>query len=146
MRKLIFPLAAVAVALLAAGCTGPEQKLGRGLSNCFEVIRWGELQSSIVDNTIEPIPGTGYYGAVHGFDKSIARMGLGVFEVATFPIPTPSYKPLFTNYLAANPVYPESYKPGRLSNSLFDTDTYTGFTGGDVAPWFPGSRFVVLPH
>jgi putative exosortase-associated protein (TIGR04073 family) len=146
MRKIIFPLAAVAAALLATGCTGPEQKLGRGLSNCSEAIRWGELRSSVEQNAIEPMPGNGYFGLIHGFDRSLARMGLGVFEVATFPIPMPTYKPIFTKYIAADPVYPKSYAPGLVSDALFDTDTFTGFTGGDVAPWVPGSRFSVLPH
>src|ERR1039457_2558758 len=94
MRKLIFPLIAVAAALFAAGCTGPEQKLGRGLSNTFEVVRWGELRSSIELNAVEPIPGTGYFGFLHGFDRSLQRTGIGLLEVVTFPVPTPTYKPL----------------------------------------------------
>jgi hypothetical protein len=46
--------------------------------------------------------------------------------------------------MSADPVFPESYKPGLVSDALFDTDTYTGFSGGDVAPWFPGSRFSIF--
>ena len=42
------------------------------------------------------------------------------------------------------PVFPDSYKPGLPGNSIFDTDTLVGFSGGDVAPWFPGSRFTTL--
>jgi hypothetical protein len=53
---------------------------------------------------------------------------------------------MFTKYIAPDPVFPESYKPGLLSDSLFDTDTYSGFSGGDVAPWVPGSRFSIFPH
>jgi putative exosortase-associated protein (TIGR04073 family) len=146
MRKIIFPLAAVAVALLANGCTGPEQKLGRGFSNCYEVVRWGELRSSIEKNAVEPIPGTGYFGFIHGVNRSLGRAGLGVFEVATFPIPMPTYKPIFTQYFEPDPVFPISYAPGLLSDAMFDTDTYTGFSGGDVAPWFPGSRFQVFDN
>ena len=146
MRKIIFPLIAVAAALFAAGCTGPEQKLGRGLSNTYELVRWGELRNSIVQNTVMPVPGSGYYGFVHGFDRSLQRAGLGVLEVATFPIPMPTYQPMFTKYFAPDPVFPESYTPRALSDSLYDTDTYTGFTGGDVAPWFPGSRFSVFDN
>ena len=33
-----------------------------------------------------------------------------------------------------------------MSDALFDTDTYTGFSGGDVAPLFPGSRFSVFDN
>jgi putative exosortase-associated protein (TIGR04073 family) len=146
MRKIFFPLAAVAVALYVAGCTGPEQKLGRGLSNTFEVVRWGELRRSVEMNSIEPLPGTGYFGLVHGFDRSVARAGLGVFETVTFPIPTPTYRPMFTKYIEPDPVFPESYKPGLFSDSLFDTDTYTGFSGGDVAPFIPGSRFSIFTN
>jgi putative exosortase-associated protein (TIGR04073 family) len=144
MHKLIFPFAAVAVALFATGCTGPEQKLGRGLSNSFEVIRWGELRRSVEQNAVEPLPGTGYFGFVHGLDRSLARAGMGVFETVTFPIPTPTYKPIFTQYFAPDPVFPMSYEPGLVSDGLFDTDTYTGFSGGDAAPWVPGSRFTVF--
>jgi len=146
MRKLIFPLAFVALAMFAAGCTGPEQKLGRGLSNTFEVVRWGELRRSVELNGVEPLPGTGYFGLIHGIDRSLARTGLGVFETVTFPIPTPTYQPIFTKYIAPDPVFPESYKPGRWSDALFDTDTYTGFCGSDVAPWVPGSRFSVFDN
>ena len=146
MRKIIFPLAALAAALLATGCTGPEQKLGRGLSNCYEVVRWGELRRSVELNTVEPISGTGYFGFIHGVDRSLGRAGLGVFEVVTAPIPMPTYGPIFTKYFAPDPVFPANYEPGLLSDSLFDTDTYTGFSGGDVAPWVPGSRFSVFDN
>lgn len=146
MRKIIFPLAAIVVALFAVGCAGPEQKLGRGLSNTYEIVRWGELRRSVELNSIEPLPGTGYYGLIHGFDRSLARTGLGVMETLTFPIPTPTYQPMFTKYLAPDPVFPANYKPGHISDSLFDTDTYTGFSGGDVAPWVPGSRFTIFDN
>ena len=146
MRKLIFPLAAVAAALLATGCTGPEQKLGRGLSNCYEIVRMGELRQSIEHNAVESLPGTGYFGFVHGLNRSLARTGLGVFETVTFPIPMPTYKPMFTKYFVPDPVFPESYSPNLLSDALFDTDTYTGFSGSDVAPMVPGSRFSIFDN
>jgi putative exosortase-associated protein (TIGR04073 family) len=144
MRKMLLPLAAVAVALLATGCTGPEQKLGRGLTNTYELVRWGELRRSVEANEIEPLPGTGAYGLIRGFNRSVARATLGVFETATFPIPTPTYRPMFTKFLDPDPVFPESYTPGLLSDGLLDTDTYTGFSGGDIAPFIPGSRFQVF--
>ena len=146
MRKIIFPLVAVAAALFAAGCAGPEQKLGRGLSNTYELVRWGELRRSVEQSAVLPMSGDGYYGFIHGFDRSLQRAGLGVMEVTTFPIPMPNYHPMFTSYFSPNPVFPESYAPGLLSDALFDTDTYTGFSGGDVAPWFPGSRFSVFDN
>ena len=130
--------------LLVAGCSGPEQKLGRGLSNTMEVIRWGELRHSVEEDAVFATPGYGHYGIIHGFDRSLQRVGLGVYEVATFPLP--SYQPILTKYYAADPAYPESYKPGLPADSLFDTDTYSGYSGGDVLPLIPGSRFKVFDN
>ena len=162
MRKIILPLAALAVVFLAAGCTGPEQKLGRGLSNTYEIVRWGELRRSVELATVEPLPGYGDYGLLHGIDRSLQRTGIGVFEVVTFPFPTPTYGPIFAidplknpvnlqsvyteKKFSPDPVFPSSYKPGRYSDRLFDTDTYTGFSGGDVAPWVPGSRWSIFQN
>jgi putative exosortase-associated protein (TIGR04073 family) len=144
MRKMIFPLVAALAALFAAGCTGPEQKLGRGLSNTFEVVRWGELRHSVEQNAVLETPGSGYYGFIHGFDRSVQRTGLGLYEVVTFPVP--SYKPVLAKSFSPDPAFPESYKPGLLSDALFDTDTFTGFSGGDVAPFVPGSRFQIFDN
>ena len=144
MRKIIFPIAAVLTALFAAGCAGPEQKLGRGLSNTLEVVRWGELRASVEENTVISREGFGYYGLIHGIDRSLARTGLGIYETVTFPIP--SYTPIWTKTLSPDPDGPDSYKPGLFSDPLFDTDTYTGFSGGDVAPFVPGSRFKVFDN
>jgi len=144
MRKIIFPIAAVLTALFATGCTGPEQKLGRGLSNTMELVRWGEMRQSVEQNSVLESPGYGYYGAIHGFDRSLQRAGLGIYETVTFPIP--SYAPICTKSFAPDPVGPESYKPGLYSDALFDTDTYTGFSGGDVAPLVPGSRFKIFDN
>jgi putative exosortase-associated protein (TIGR04073 family) len=152
MHKLILPLAAVAVAVFATGCAGPEQKLGRGLSNSYEVVRWGELRRSVEQNATEPLVGTGYFGIIHGFDRSVTRAGIGLFETVTFPFPTPTYAPSFKNFYETDPsgealvdpVFPRSYAPGLISDPMFDTDTYTGFSGSDVVPFIPGSRFSVF--
>jgi putative exosortase-associated protein (TIGR04073 family) len=144
MHKLILPLAAVTVALFATGCSGPEQKLGRGITNTYEIVRWGELRRSVEEGAIEPMPGQGCYAFIHGFDRSLARTGVGLAETLTFPIPTPTYDPICTSYLSPDPVFPESYKPGLIADPMFNTDTYTGFSGGDVAPWVPGSRFSIF--
>jgi len=74
----------------------------------------------------------------------VARTGLGLYEMITFPFPP--YHPIATKYFTPGPAYPESYKPGLISDPLFDTDTYTGFSGGDIAPFVPGSRFKVFDN
>ena len=139
-------LAVVALAaLLTSVCAGPEQKLGRGMSNVFEVVRMGEMRRSIEQTAVLDSPGTGYTaGAVRGLNRSLARTGVGVVEIVTFPFPP--YNPMFTHYLAPQPAFPESYQPRLVSDSLFDTDTYTGFSGGDVAPLVPGSRFKIFDN
>ena len=132
-------------ALLTSGCAGPEQKLGRGISNCYELVRMGEMRRSIEQTSVLDSPSAGFTaGAVRGFDRSLTRAGVGVYEVVTFPLPP--YHPVLTRYLNPGPVFPESYKPSLLSDALFDTDTYTGFGGGDIAPFIPGSRFKVFDN
>jgi putative exosortase-associated protein (TIGR04073 family) len=131
--------------LLTSGCAGPEAKLGRGMSNFSEIVRRGEMRRSMEQTAVFDSPDVGYtYGYIRGFDRSMARTGLGLFEIVTFPLPP--YHPIFTKYLAPQPVYPDNYTPGLLSDSMFDTDTYIGFSGGDVAPFVPGSRFKVFDN
>ena len=144
MRNTLSLLAAVAIiALLATGCAGPEKKLGRGFNNIGEVIRMGEMRRSVEQaGVFQGSPAAHGQGLVSGFNKSLARIGVGVYEVVTFPIP--SYDPVFSNYLTPGPSYPDSYKPGLPSDPLFDTDTALGFSGGDVAPIVPGSRFAIF--
>lgn len=140
-----FLAVAVLAALFTSGCAGPEDKLGLGMRNTFEIVRMGEMRRTIEQTAIFDSPEAGFTtGVVRGFDRSLVRTGMGVYEIATFPLPP--YGPVFTKYFAPEPVYPESYKPGLLSDGMLDTDTYTGFSGGDVAPWFPGSRFKVFDN
>ncbi|HEX7653956.1 MAG TPA: exosortase system-associated protein, TIGR04073 family [Verrucomicrobiae bacterium] len=145
MRKLIFPILAAGLGLAFVGCAGPEHKLGRGISNTYELVRWGDMRRTIEQTSVLNCPDSGYtYGAYSGFHKSVVRAGTGIYEVLTFPLPP--YHPIFTNYISARPVSPESYKPTLISDPLFDTDTFTGFSGGDVAPFIPGSRFRVFDN
>jgi hypothetical protein len=63
---------------------------------------------------------------------------IGAFEVVTFPLGgDPIMKPV-------GPVYPDSYKPRLPAASSLQTDNNLGFSGGDVAPTLPGSRFRVF--
>jgi putative exosortase-associated protein (TIGR04073 family) len=145
MRKIIFPLLTVAAALFAVGCAGPEDKLGRGISNSFEAVRLGELRRSVEQTAVFDSPSAGYTtGFIRGLDRSIARTGIGLYEVVTFPIPP--YHPIATKYLTPGPAIPDSYKPGLAADPLFETDTYAGFSGGEVAPFIPGSRFRVFDN
>jgi len=144
MTKTLFLLGAIAFAgLLSTGCAGPEKKLGRGLNNVGEVVRWGEFRRSREQAGIwhGPAAANGV-GTIRGINRSLARIGVGIYEVVTCPIP--SYDPVLTHYLAPAPVYPESYKPGLSNDPLYATDTNLGFSGGDVAPIVPGSRFAIF--
>jgi hypothetical protein len=46
--------------------------------------------------------------------------------------------------LTPSPVYPDSYTPNLVEDSSFATDTNLGFSGGDVNPLMPGSRFRIF--
>ena len=144
MRNTFSFLAAlVIVGALASGCANTERKFGRGMSNFGEVARGGELRRTVEETAVLQSPDAGYtVGFVRGIDRSVARTGVGLYEIITFPFPP--YHPIFTRYLAPEPVYPDNYKPDLISDSMFDTDTYIGYGGGDVAPFVPGSRFQVF--
>jgi len=146
MRNKFPLLGALAITgLLAAGCAGPERKLGRGMGNTFELVRWGEMRRAVEQTAMFDSPDTAYTtGAIRGFNRSLARAGVGLYEVVTFPVP--SYDPVATKYLKPDPVYPDNYKPRLLDDANFSTDTALGFTGGDIAPILPGSRFRVFDN
>jgi len=48
--------------------------------------------------------------------------------------------------MTVNPVYPDSYKPHLLADPTFGPDNSLGFSGGDVAPIIPGSRFRIFDN
>jgi len=136
-------LAGVAVlGLGASGCAGPEQKLGRGLNNVTEFARMGEIRRSMEQTGVwegsDKVYTTGF---IRGFNRSVARTAVGLYEVVTFPFP--SYDPVF---FPENPVYPDSYTPNLLADPAFSPDSALGFSGGDVAPMIPGSRFRIFDY
>ena len=141
----IFPFLGTVViaAAMSAGCSSAEKKFGRGVSNMTEFARLGEMRRSIEQTGLFEQPG-GHYatGFIRGLNKSLARTGVGIYEVVTAPFPP--YDPVFTDYLSPNPSYPDNYRPDLIDDSLFATDTHMGFSGGDVAPYIPGSRFKVF--
>jgi putative exosortase-associated protein (TIGR04073 family) len=144
MRNRLTILATLVIAgALVSGCANTEKKLGRGMSNMAEPFRLGEMRRSIEQTALFEQPG-GHYatGFVRGLSKTLARTGVGVYEVVTCPFPP--YDPVFTGYLSPNPAYPDNYQPDIIEDSLFATDTNMGFSGGDVAPYVPGSRFKIF--
>lgn len=146
MRNRFYLVAVVMVGyVLATGCAGPEKKLGRGINNTLEIIRLGELNRSIEQTALFESPRAGYtVGLVRGVNRTLARTGLGLYEIITFPLP--SYRPIWTNYLSATPAYPDSYKPGRPASQVFATDVDLGFSGGDIIPWIPSARFKIFEN
>jgi len=144
MKNIRFALlSAASLALLAAGCAGPENKIGRGSTEIFQAAGMDDMRRSIEQTAIFESPSIAYTtGVARGFDAEMTRLGVGIAEVATFPFPP--YAP----YMKSLGDYPgpESYRPGRYSDALFDTDTYNGFSGGEVAPFVPGSRFKIFDN
>jgi putative exosortase-associated protein (TIGR04073 family) len=141
MRKQILLFSALALtAVFASGCANTEQKFGRGMRNTYEIVRLGELRRSMEQTALFDSPETGYtLGVFRGMNRTLARTGVGIYEMVTAPIPP--YHPVFTRYLKPEPVYPDNFTPGLLEDSLFATDDNLGFSGGDVLPFVPGSRF-----
>lgn len=143
MRKLNSSVAAVIFsALLVTGCAGPEQKLGRGISNVTELTRMGELRRSVEQTAIWEGNEKAYTtGVIRGFNRSLVRTGVGLYEILTFPFP--GYDPVF---LPADPVYPDSYTPNFIADPITSPDSALGFSGGDVVPFVPGSRFRIFDY
>jgi putative exosortase-associated protein (TIGR04073 family) len=144
MRHTISLMAGIALAaLFTAGCAGPEKKLGRGITNATEFARLGDIRRSQEQTRLFDSPNSSPATAfIRGFDLSVKRTVLGVYEMATFPLP--SYDPVFTSYVTPHPVHPDNFRPNPPAGTATETDTHVGFSGGDVAPWFPGSRFHVF--
>ncbi len=133
------------LAIWSVGCAGPEQKLGRGLGNITEVARMGEFQRAEEQGGIFGGPDSGIFtGFVTGLNHTLAREGMGVYEVVTSPFPP--YGPILVKYVNPKVVYPDSFQPRNFSDSAFDTDAYAGFSGGEVFPLSPGSHFRVFDN
>src|SRR4051794_41852075 len=73
---------------------GPTRKLGRGIANiAFGVTEIVQTPAEI--NEREGNSAAASYGVVRGFGRFFVRLGMGVYEVTTFPFPTTraSYRP-----------------------------------------------------
>jgi putative exosortase-associated protein (TIGR04073 family) len=149
--KLILSGALFLAVTLVVGCKGPERKLGRGISNVTEFARLGEVRRSMEQTALFESPDAAYTrGAIKGFNRSVLRTLVGAYEIVTAPIP--SYDPWLkpgNRYMpdaTVEPDYPDSYKPSLVSDGTFNTDSNLGFSGGDVAPFVPGSRFRIFDY
>src|SRR5207249_3253586 len=140
LPSLVLVLVACA---FAAGCANTEKKFGRGFNNAFEIVRGGEFRRTMEQTALFDSPDTAYStGFFRGINRSLARTGIGIYEMATAPFPP--YDPVATYYLAPGPVYPDNYQPDLVEDSMFATDSDLGFSGGDILPMVPGSRFRIF--
>ncbi|HRZ38119.1 MAG TPA: exosortase system-associated protein, TIGR04073 family [Candidatus Paceibacterota bacterium] len=151
MRNKIFPMVAGLTVLFAAGCAGPENKLGRGINNLTEFARLGEINRSVEQTFLWDGPQSAYTtGLIRGINRSLVRTGVGLYEVVTFPIP--SYDPVLRpggpilHDASVDPPHAASYTPHMISSTTFEPDAALGFSGGDIAPFVPGSRFRIFDY
>ena len=72
----------------------PFLKLGRGLSNV--ALGWMEIPINVDKGYHEPDQAAGFFGGlVLGVAKTFGRMAIGVYETATFWLPSPEhYRPI----------------------------------------------------
>jgi putative exosortase-associated protein (TIGR04073 family) len=144
MRNTL-PFLALAL-LMTAGCAHvakTETKFGRGFANTFEIVRGGELRRTMEQSALFDSPDTAYStGFFRGLNRTFARTGIGIYEMVSAPFPP--HHPIATDHLTPGPVYQDSYKPTLIEDSMFSTDANLGFSGGDVAPMIPGSRFRIF--
>ena len=137
----------IAASLFAVGCAGPEHKLGRGIVNATEFARGGEISRSFEQTALFQGPEVGYTsGVIHGINQSVKRTAYGIYEIATFPVPNAKGKDYGPVLLPEGPQYPASYRPHLISDQVVSPDSSLGFGGGDIAPWFPGSRFRIFDN
>jgi putative exosortase-associated protein (TIGR04073 family) len=74
----------------AAWAQDPVHKMGRGVVNVLT--GWIELPKQVQLGILEhnPVAGAGW-GLVKGLGLTVLRMGIGVYEAVTFPIPYPKH-------------------------------------------------------
>ena len=132
---------ALAGVVFLAGCEGPATKMGRGISNTGELLRWGELRYEMEQGAVWDGRSGVTKGFLKGFCRSLARTGVGVAEIVSSP-----FGPYDKGFIyPAYPRYPDNYTPSPMADSMWDPSTRIGFgPRGDIAPFVPGSRFTVF--
>ena len=91
---LLVPAASADIQAPPGSDYGPTRKLGRGLSNFFLGV--AEIPDTYARvNDFEGNSAAAGFGAVKGLGRALARIGVGAWEVLTFPFPTnkDSYRP-----------------------------------------------------
>ena len=89
MRNTL-PLVAAAFlsTALLTGCANTERKFGRGMMNTMEIVRFGEFRRSMEQTGLFQSPDTAYGGGfISGLNRTLARTGVGVYEMVTAPFP-----------------------------------------------------------
>ena len=137
---------AALAALFTTGCAGPDHKLGRGFNNTFEIVRMGEMRRTVEQTTVFESPGIGCHRRL--------RSRLRPYPGSHRPRPVSKWRPsrcrlttrFSPNISSPNRCSRTATSPAVISDPLFDTDTYTGFSGGDIAPFIPGSRFTIFEN
>lgn len=95
MKKLAAVIIGSFLIASVAYADGPIVKFSRGLVNI--VTSPGELliQPAIIHET-ENLPIAITAGLIRGIGMTVARIGVGVYDIVTFPIPLPrDYEPVF---------------------------------------------------
>src|SRR5262245_42647934 len=100
--RIALLLPAVVLAAAFTGCAGPENKFGRGVSNFTEIVRGGEMRRAKEQTAMWDGPNQTPLGFARGFTRTMARTGIGLYEVVTFPIPP--YDPVLA---PKGPLYPD---------------------------------------
>lgn len=92
---MFFMLASISTTAFAQSSEeGPMTKLGRGLLNVLDAVT--EIPGTVMRESQSEGVATGMTkGAVLGVMNTIVRAVVGVYEVATFPVPAPEgYQPI----------------------------------------------------
>jgi len=92
MRRIAMIIVGCSIGVMAVGgpvwAQDPIHKAGRGLVNVLT--SWIELPKQIHLGTLEPNPLVGLgRGVLKGVSLTVLRIGVGLYEAVTFPIPYP---------------------------------------------------------
>lgn len=139
--KTLSLVAALVGVVVLTGCEGPATKMGRGISNTGEILRWGELRYEMEQGAVWDGRSGVTKGLIKGFCRSLARTGVGVAEIVSSP-----FGPYDKGFMyPAFAPYPDNYAPSAMADTMWDPSSRIGFgPQGDVVPFVPGSRFAVF--